>query len=1335
MRLSLRNVFVLYLALSIGIAPVAPAVAEMAKPAHGQTLPTLGSVATEKNTRSSSTPDWLLDAGTDQDLAPAALRNRSQGASEALSQVVGKLSSATGAAAQGWFAQQNMTAEVALKISPNGIKGGSLDVLVPFHDVGNSLAFAQFGMRRADTYTVDYRNTLNVGVGYRHQVADWLLGTNAFLDRDTTGNHNRLGVGAEAWTDFLKFSGNSYFPLSEWKKSPDRIDYSERPAKGWDVRAEGYLPHYPQLGGKLMYEQYYGEAVSLFSANRLEKNPNALTLSAVYNPVPMLGLTVNQRIGQGGHADTSAELSFNYRFGEPLARQVSTDNLRSRHVLANMRHDLVSRNNEMVMDNRKEVTQLRLPATLAVTESHSVQFTVSGASGLRSLSWIGDAAGFAQPYSGGPVGVINIPAYIPIASPYSAQPSEPNVYTLQAVGVDRNGREVASNPMTVVIRSIDLSVTASPATLEADGISTSVLTAHMHHEDGQPVAAGTLVNWKTSLGTLAATTSATDDAGQATVLLTSVRQLGTATVEASAGSAAAAALVAFTSGSPAFGEDGLELAAADSTIVADGITTTTLTASVVDAFGHPVAAGQSVAWTTSAGRLTQPTSLTDEDGKATAVLTSATRAGSATVVASIGVAQNSVSVAFVPGAPATGNDGLTLTSDTATALNTVTLHANVEDAHQNSVGAGVQVTWTTTAGTLSSAVTSTAADGSASVVLSAPPGTDMSAIVGARSGAAADRISVVFQSGVPALGSNGLSLAVDAMDASNIAVLSATVFDPFGDPVGAGEEVSWSTTAGVLAHTTTVTNASGVATNTLAGIQGSTAEVMAAIGDADETLTVTFTPGTPAGGNNGISLMASASTVPADGTSTSNIRATVRDARGQAVGAGVTVDWSVDLGTLSTASSVTDADGVARTVLTSATTSGIATVEVSSGAAHNDINIEYLAGPAAALRLSASRTAVVADGQTLSVLTAAVLDSNGNPVEAGQTVSWSTTAGTLSASSSVTNANGEATVTLTSATLAGTATITAQIAAADATLDVRFIPDTPATVNVTAADASLVANGTATTTLTASVLDANGNPVAAGVQVRWATSSGRVAAPSSTTNANGVATIVLTSSTVAGTATVDAWVGAARGATTVLYVAGPAARLTLTASPAIVPTLPTSSSTISGRVSDAHGNPLGAGITVNWRASAGGWAPAGDLSSPTSVTNAQGIATVVLNAGLISGNTTVTGSMGAITGTTTVGFSLRITLRASTTQVPRNGQATFTATVTTPDGTPVSGIVMEWEPSFAGQNMSLSEYMSVTDSQGVAQVVMTNTGRTTTYGFFSVWLSTNDSDFTNVTLL
>ena len=74
------------------------------------------------------------------------------------------------------------------------------------------------------------------------------------------------------------------------KKSPDVEDYQERPANGWDIRAEGYLPARPQLGASLMYEQYYGDEVGLFGKDKRQKDPHAITAEVNYTPVPLLTL-------------------------------------------------------------------------------------------------------------------------------------------------------------------------------------------------------------------------------------------------------------------------------------------------------------------------------------------------------------------------------------------------------------------------------------------------------------------------------------------------------------------------------------------------------------------------------------------------------------------------------------------------------------------------------------------------------------------------------------------------------------------------------------------------------------------------------------------------------------------------------------------------------------------------------------------------------------------------------------------------------------------------------------------------------------------------------------
>ncbi|STI64883.1 putative invasin [Escherichia coli] len=82
-----------------------------------------------------------------------------------------------------------------------------------------------------------------------------MSGINFFFDHDLSRYHSRAGIGAEYWRDYLKLSSNGYLRLTNWRSAPELDnDYEARPANGWDVRAEGWLPAWPHLGGKLVYD-------------------------------------------------------------------------------------------------------------------------------------------------------------------------------------------------------------------------------------------------------------------------------------------------------------------------------------------------------------------------------------------------------------------------------------------------------------------------------------------------------------------------------------------------------------------------------------------------------------------------------------------------------------------------------------------------------------------------------------------------------------------------------------------------------------------------------------------------------------------------------------------------------------------------------------------------------------------------------------------------------------------------------------------------------------------------------------------------------------------------
>src|SRR5471032_1864404 len=280
----------------------------------------------------------------------------------------------TGAASstvEEWLSQFG-TARVQLNLDDKfKAEGSEADLLVPVYEDKNNIVFTQLGFRHKDD-----RNTGNLGVGVRHFTGDWMLGANTFFDNDFSGNNRRMGVGVEAWRDYLKLSANSYMRLSDWHQSRDFEDYDERPANGYDVRAEGWLPAFPQLGAKVMYEQYQGDEVALFGKDNRQKDPWAFTGGVTYTPIPLVTVGAQHRAGKDGQSDSQVSLQLNYRLGESWGKQVDPNLVGASRTLNGSRYDLVERNNAIVLDYRKQETvKLVLPEKTSGKSRSTVPLT------------------------------------------------------------------------------------------------------------------------------------------------------------------------------------------------------------------------------------------------------------------------------------------------------------------------------------------------------------------------------------------------------------------------------------------------------------------------------------------------------------------------------------------------------------------------------------------------------------------------------------------------------------------------------------------------------------------------------------------------------------------------------------------------------------------------------------------------------------------------------------------------------------------------------------------------------------------------------------------------
>jgi len=128
---------------------------------------------------------------------------------------------------------------------------------------------------------------------------------------------------------------------------------------------------------------------------------------------------------------------------------------------------------------------------------------------------------------------------------------------------------------------------------------------------------------------------------------------------------------------------------------------------------------------------------------------------------------------------------------------------------------------------------------------------------------------------------------------------------------------------------------------------------------------------------------------------------------------GVTVSWvSPDGGSVSPTTSMTDASGAATATWTLGDTARAYTLTAAITGASVTMQATATAGPLAGLLKITQDSLVVAAGAS-TLITARAVDKTGNRV-AGVAVSWTTTGGTLTATTTTTGASGNAEVAFSS---------------------------------------------------------------------------------------------------------------------------------------------------------------------------------------------------------------------------------------------------------------------------------------------------------------------------------
>ncbi|MGQ3660705.1 inverse autotransporter beta domain-containing protein [Citrobacter braakii] len=522
---------------------------------------------------------------------------------------------AAGGEVEDWLSQFG-TAKLRLNVDDDfHLDGSAVDLLVPLYDSNNHVLFTQWGYRNKNS-----RNTINLGLGARTFQGNWMFGVNTFWDNDMTGHNRRIGFGLEAWTDYLKLSANSYSGITDWHQSRDFADYDERPADGFDIRAEGYLPAYLQLGARVMYEQYTGDEVALFGKDNRQKDPKAVTLGLNYTPVPLLTVGVDHRQGQSGQNDTQINLGVNYRFGMLWLQQISPDAVASTRTLAGSRYDLVDCNNDIVLEYKKQtLIRLSLPQSLRgkAGDTDHVTATVTAKYGTDHVEWnTGEllaAGGMAKEVS---KQVLEI-TYPPFKSEGS------NTYRLSAVAYDAKGNTSNQGTTEISVSEPDAGITDGNLKFtvdgaKADGVATDEVVALVTDNAGNGVP-GMAVVFTADNGAkiVGGSTVTTDAGGKATITLTNTRA-GDVMVTAGINSSEVSTKGSFVADAATSAVNTLDSDVV--TQVADGTRVITFTATLKDGSGDPVPGAVVDFSTGSTTAVLGTAAATDADGKTTVTL-------------------------------------------------------------------------------------------------------------------------------------------------------------------------------------------------------------------------------------------------------------------------------------------------------------------------------------------------------------------------------------------------------------------------------------------------------------------------------------------------------------------------------------------------------------------------------------------------------------------------------------------------------------------------------------------------------------------------------------------
>ncbi len=291
-----------------------------------------------------------------------------------------------------------------------------------------------------------------------------------------------------------------------------------------------------------------------------------------------------------------------------------------------------------------------------------------------------------------------------------------------------------------------------------------------------------------------------------------------------------------------------------------------------------------VTFGTTAGQLSSETATTDADGVAEVTLTAPDTTGTAQISAPAEGVPGSVSLAFVAGP--VGDIQLSATPTVIAFNRSTSLSLQLRDNGGNPVAdqvVNLQTPTNESQGTFENLTVTTDINGRATGVYTAgnTAGSDM--LQAQVSATKSNPVAITVDPDAARLDQLALRAGSDEIVAngSSNTFVRATVIDTDERSVE-GVRVTFSANAGTLDTESALTDANGIASIDLtAGTRATTAQVLASVGGLNQTALVEFVPGPVSVANSSITV--NPSSLPADGSSTTEVTVTLADANGNPV--------------------------------------------------------------------------------------------------------------------------------------------------------------------------------------------------------------------------------------------------------------------------------------------------------------------------------------------------------------------------------------------------------------------------------------------------------------------